>query len=319
MRASNSALEPKDCTRTTAAVASRAMPLSVMLVVPALLSACSTLQDLGGSRALGGGHVFAINDELWNIRFRPDTTITDDADVVTGDVIVRKRGQAEQFIAHTLSRDAVRGDDAGWLLIEDVNNDGLPDLLLTHVTTATGAAPVKSLFLFDSQSQTFQLQKQVSKLGDIDKTGGCVVVRAPEKQSPSRTYCFSGEQSGWIESKRSAAPVARCNSQTQKASECRTLRTQRDGEMRQLINDYIDTKSKSMTEEKRQSAVQRFARNLRVGHDQWLLYRDARCASYVIEYNFPASVSAFERESCKLDLSALQLQHYSSMLATVNK
>jgi hypothetical protein len=89
--------------------------------------------------------------------------------------------------------------------------------------------------------------------------------------------------------------------------------------MRQLIKSYIDSRSQSMKREKRQAAALRFARNLRVGHEQWLLYRDARCASYVIEYNFPANTAGYERESCKLDLSSIQLQHYTSMLASLDK
>jgi hypothetical protein len=294
--------------------------LAVFLLTPVLVSACAVLQGFGVSKAIGGGHVVSVNDELWNISFRSDSSVVDDSQVVTGEVIVRKRGQVVQSIPHTLSRTAAKGDDERWLLIEDVNNDGLPDMLLTHAPAASESAPVKSLFLFDAQSQSFQLQKQVSKLGDIDKTGGCVVVRAQSKDSTNRTYCFTGEQSGWMESKRfSGTASARCNSQHQKVAECRSLRAQRDGEMRQLINSYIDTKSKSMTEEKRQAAALRFARNLRVGHEQWLLYRDARCASYVIEYNFPPSTSGFELESCKLDLSGLQLQHYSSMLSMLDK
>lgn len=293
--------------------------LAIFLLTPILVSACAALQGFGASKAMGGGHVISVNDELWNISFRSDTAVEENQ-VVTGEVIVRKRGQVVQSIPHTLSRIAAKGDDQRWLLIEDVNNDGLPDMLLTHAPATSESVPVKSLFLFDAQSQSFQLQKQVSKLGDIDKTGGCVVVRAQSKDPTSRTYCFTGEQSGWMESKRfSGTASARCNNQQQKVAECRNLRTQRDGEMRQLINSYIDTKSKSMTEEKRQAAALRFARNLRVGHEQWLLYRDARCASYVIEYNFPASTSGFELESCKLDLSGLQLQHYSSMLSLLDK
>lgn len=294
--------------------------LGLVLAVPILMSACTAIHGFGGSKAMGSGQVISVNDELWNISFHSDTTVVEDSQAVTGEIIVRKRGQVVQSIPHTLSRSAAKGDDERWLLIEDVNNDGLPDMLLSHAPAAAESAPVKSLFLFDAQSQSFQLQKQVSKLGDIDKTGGCVVVRAQGKDSASRTYCFTGEQSGWMESKRvSGTASARCNSQQQKVAECRKLRAQRDGEMRQLINSYIDTKSKTMTEEKRQAAALRFARNLRVGHEQWLLYRDARCASYVIEYNFSSSTSGFELESCKLDLSGLQLQHYSSMLTSLEK
>ncbi len=293
---------------------------TLFLLMPILVSACAAFQGFGASKAMEGGHVISVNDELWNISFRSESSVAEDGQVVTGEVIVRKHGQVVQSIPHTLSRSATKSDDTRWLLIEDVNNDGLPDMLLTHAPVNSESAPVKSLFLFDAQSQIFQLQKQVSKLGNIDKTGGCVVVRTQSKDSTSRTYCFTGEQSGWMESKRfSGTASARCNSQQQKVAECRHLRTQRDGEMRQLINSYIDTKSKSMTEEKRHAAALRFARNLRVGHDQWLLYRDARCASYVIEYNFPASTSGLELESCKLDLSALQVQHYSSMLAALDK
>lgn len=312
---------PKTAIRGAPARRRQQWTLELTLVLSMLLTACSSIQGLVGIKSTSGGHVVSVNEELWTISFRPDGSAADDSLVVPGEVLIQARGQVVQTISHNLSRDAVGSEDNNWLLVEDVNNDGLPDFLLTHAPASPEASPVKSLYLFDAQSQSFQLQTQVSKLGDIDKLSGCVVVTAPNMdESRTRTYCFSGEESSWMEIKRpSSSTGGRCNIKSQKLADCRGLRNQRDEEMLGLITSYIDTKSKAMAEEKRKTAALRFARNLRVGHKQWLLYRDARCASYVIEYNFPPNTSGFEMESCKLDLSSLQLQHYAAMLTSLDK
>ena len=317
MPSSRSALLPTPRPPGPVSQSSRMFCLAVAISV---LSACAYLPTFGSAKQSGGGHVIAVNDELWTIGFLADPTAGADSPVVAGEVLIQRRGQTVQKFDHSLSRKAARDDD-GWLLVEDVNNDGLPDFLLTHAPAKSGAQPVKSLYLFDVQSQTFQLQKQISKLGDIDKLNACVVVTdASGDKAVPRTYCFSAEQPGWLEVKRTQnAAVGRCIVKSQTLAECRSLRTQRDEEMRRLVGNYIDTKSKSMAEQKRANAATRFARNLRVGHDQWLLYRDARCAAYVIEFNVPSSSSAFEMESCKLDLSSLQLQHYTTMLTSLDK
>jgi hypothetical protein len=288
-----------------------------------LLSACASVQGLVdklASKPAPSGHVIAINAEIWTINFQPDAQAEGDTAVVQGELLIQNRGKTVQTIPHRLSQESLRTKDDSWLLVADVNNDGFPDFLLTHAALTSEENPVKSLYLFDAQSQSFHVQKQISKLGDIDKLSGCVVVTTNTEKSPQRTYCFSDEQSSWVEIKL-PNPVAseRCNTNTHKLADCRNLRNQRDGEMRNLVGSYIATRSKTMVEEKRRTAAQRFARNLRVGHQQWLLYRDARCASYVIEYDFPAEARGFEMESCKLDLSALQLQHYSSMLASLEQ
>lgn len=295
--------------------------LALTLSLSLLLSACAGLQGLvDGIRPATSGHVIAVNAEVWTISFQPDADTEVDAPVVPGELLIQKRGQTVQTIAHRLSRDTLREKDDSWLQVADVNNDGLPDFLLTHAQATPEESPVKSLYLFDAESQSFQLQKKISNLGDIDKLSGCVVVTTTMDKSPQRTYCFSDEQPGWVEIKiPNAIASERCNIKTHKLADCRGLRNQRDGEMRNLVGSYIATRSKAMVEEKRKAAAQRFARNLRVGHEQWLMYRDARCASYVIEYNFPANTSGFEMESCKLDLSGLQLQHYASMLASLDK
>ena len=295
--------------------------LALTLSLSLLLSACAGLQGLVDAiKPAPSGHVIEVNAEVWTISFQPDADTEADATVVPGELLIQNKGRTVQTIAHRLSRDTLRQKDDSWLQVADVNNDGLPDLLLTHAQSAPEESPVKDLYLFDAESQSFQLQKKISNLGDIDKLSGCVVVTTTAGKSPQRTYCFSDEKPGWVEIKI-PNPVAseRCNINTHKLADCRVLRNQRDGEMRHLVGSYIATRSKAMVEEKRKSAAQRFASNLRIGHAQWLKYRDARCASYVIEYNFPAKTRAFEMESCKLDLSGLQLQHYASMLASLDK
>lgn len=285
-----------------------------------LLSGCSVLQGpIKPKASHSNSRMISVGEEFWTISYQTQGNIASDDDIVPGEILIQNRDQVVQTIKHSLSSRAAAGEDGAWLLVEDVNDDGAADFLLTHAPTSAGANPVKSLYLFDQQSQTFQLQKEISKLGDIDKLSGCVVVTAAEAEGPEpRTYCFSTEKNGWMEIRRSTADAGpRCNPNLKNLAECRALRNQRDGEMLRFVRSYIDIKSKSMVKENRKSATTGFARNLRVGHAQWLRYRDARCASYVIEYNFPASSRAFEMESCKLDLSSLQSRHYSSMLTSL--
>lgn len=289
-----------------------------------LLSGCASNPDFWPSKKAGSsrGQVISVNDEIWTISFRADDNAsTSGSALVDGQLLIQSKGKVIQSIDHKLSQSAASGDIGQWLTVEDVNNDGLPDILITETDDPSKTNPIKSLYLLDAQSKTFQLQKQISNLGDIDKLSGCVVVTASNKQeTPPRTYCYSNEQKSWLEIRRSSAKGGdRCNIKTHSLAECRGMRNQRDGEMRRAVDTYIDAKSKTMVEENRKTSVQRFASSLRGGHKQWLLYRDARCSSYVIEYNFPASDRQFEMEACKLDLSALQLQHYSTMLSSIQK
>jgi hypothetical protein len=298
----------------------RIVPLTAAMVLSIFLSACANIQALMGfeKAAAPSGRVIPVHAELWNIRFQPDPHGDSGSPVVFGEILIQKQGHTVQTIAHSVHRASLLAEDDSWLQVVDVNNDSLPDLLIAHASPVT--RPLKSLYLFDSTSQSFQPQEQLTKLGEIDKLSGCVVLTSDDDKAPQRTFCLSMEQPGWTEVKLpSSVSLERCNMRAQSLAECRSMRTQRDLQMRTLVGSYITTRSEDMAVEKRKAAAQRFARNLRIGHQQWLQYRDARCASYVIEHNFPADSSKFEMESCKLDLSALQLQHYTSMLAALEK
>ena len=262
-----------------------------------------------------------IDGGRWKIDFSPaESSGGTSTKTVQGQIVIQRNGRSVQSFNHVLDRSDYVAGPQSWLIMDDFNGDDFEDILLKNGSQGDKSKPSHSLYVFMKSKQEFEAQDQISNVGDIEKKTGCLLINTSDDKQDSKTFCYSDESNLWVEMGKSRERNAvHCDTASADLKVCRKLRIQRDLEMRSLIGEYIDGKTKLMQANKRKTAATTFSKNLRAGHDSWLRYRDFRCISYVNDYNIPSSAIPFSLESCKMDLAALQLQHYRNMMGSLNR
>lgn len=295
--------------------------LLLVSIATLTLTACGSYSALLSGGEPNTDSSLAIDGARWQIAFNPSEANGDNsAKAVQGQIVIQRNGRAVQSFSHALDRSDYAAGPHSWLVIDDFNGDDLEDILLKNSSQGDKSKPSHSLYTFMKAKQIFEPQDQISNVGDIEKKTGCLLINTSDDKQDSKTFCYSDENNLWVEMGKSRERSAvHCDTASADLKACRTLRIQRDMEMRSLIGEYIGGKTKLMQANKRKTAAATFSKNLRAGHESWLRYRDYRCISYVNDYNIPSSAIPFALESCKMDLAALQLQHYRNMMDSLTR